>query len=100
MAYAIESPGRIDGGRVLTRMVRTRMPLYIGGDGMAVDVRGNLYIASRRGVQIFDPSGRLLGILDVPEIPANVAFGGADRKTLYITARHSIYAVPLAVAGP
>jgi gluconolactonase len=69
-------------------------------EGLTVDSKGNLYIASQLGLQVFAPEGKLLGVLTFPEIPSNAAFGGADRKTLYVTARSSVYAVPMEVAGP
>jgi gluconolactonase len=93
MAYPIEVPGRLGPGRVFTRVERDWVPLYVGGDGMAVDDAGNLWIASHRGVQVFDPCGRLLRIIDLPEHPSNVAFG-PDGRTVYITAKHSVYMMP------
>jgi gluconolactonase len=70
----------------------------VGGDGMAVDDVGNLWIASHRGVQVFDPCGRLLRIITLPEHPSNVAFG-LDGKTLYITAQRSVYMLRPVVAS-
>lgn len=67
-------------------------------DGMAVDCAGNLYLTGD-GVRIYNPAGTLLGRVDVPETTSNVAFGGADRKTLYITAGHGLYAMDVAIAG-
>lgn len=57
-----------------------------GGDGMAVDDLGNLYVAASAGVLVFDRTGTSLGTITIPQgKPSNCAFGGADRKTLYIT---------------
>ena len=72
------------------------------GDGMAVDVRGNVYLTTREGVEVYAPDGTQWGTIEVPEVPANCAFGGAERQTLYITARTGLYAVdtPLAVHLP
>ncbi len=67
-------------------------------DGMAVDVRGNLYCAAA-GILVFDPQGNHLGTISVPEVPANCTFGGADNRTLYITARRSVYSVRLTMPG-
>lgn len=63
-----------------------------GSDGMAVDVKGNLYTTHGK-VSIHNPDGKLLETIDVPEGPANVCFGGEDMKTLFITARTSLYSV-------
>ena len=72
----------------------------IGGpDGMKVDVEGNIYSAGPGGVWIFSPEGKPLGTIVMPERVANVAWGGPDRKTLYICASTSIYRVHLKIAG-
>lgn len=68
-------------------------------DGMCVDEKGNIYATGREGVTIWTPEGKSAGAIAVPEQPANVCFGGDDFKTLFITARTSLYAVELGVAG-
>lgn len=68
-------------------------------DGMAVDDQGNIFVATDAGIEVFDPQGMLWGAIVVPKKPSNCAFGGADRKTLYITARTSLYRVVLKGAG-
>ena len=70
-----------------------------GGDGLTVDGKGNLYITSGMWVQVFDPAGKALGVITFPEQPANVTFGGKDMKTLFVTARTSVYTCPMEVAG-
>jgi gluconolactonase len=65
-------------------------------DGLKVDEKGNVYTTTRNGVEIFAPDGKPLGTIKVPEAPSNVCFGG---KTLYITARTSLYAVEMNVRG-
>jgi gluconolactonase len=68
-------------------------------DGMKVDSEGNLYGAGKGGVWVFDPAGTKLGVIAVDQEPANLCFGGDDRKTLYITARSGLYRIPVKVAG-
>lgn len=68
-------------------------------DGMKVDVEGNLYVAGATGVWVFSPRGERLGVLVTPERPANLAWGGADGRMLYITARTSLYAFQTIVGG-
>jgi gluconolactonase len=70
-------------------------------DGMKLDVEGNLYVAGNtpEGIWVFNPAGKLIGFIGVGELAANLAWGGDDWRTLYITARTSVYRVPLRVAG-
>jgi gluconolactonase len=67
-------------------------------DGMAVDVAGNLY-TTHKGIGIYDADGKQLETIDVPEGPANVCFGDEDYKTLFITARTSLYSIRMRLAG-
>jgi gluconolactonase len=68
-------------------------------DGMKVDEKGNVYSTGPGGVWIFSPEGKPLGTIVMPEKSANVAWGGPDHKTLYITASTSIYRIHLTIAG-
>lgn len=70
-----------------------------GSDGMAVDAAGNLYTTHAGKVSIYSADGKLLERIEVPEGPANVCFGDDDYKTLYITARTSLYSVRMQQAG-
>jgi gluconolactonase len=99
MAYPILSAGKLGQGRVFCTVEQAPGKKNGGGDGCAVDSRGNLYIAAATGVQVFDPQGKLLGTIKVPKGPSNCEFGGKDLKTLYVTARTSVYALPMEVAG-
>jgi gluconolactonase len=69
-----------------------------GSDGMAVDVKGNLYTTHEK-VHIYDPDGKKLETIDVPEGPANVCFGGDDMRTLFITAKTSLYSIRMKNPG-
>ncbi len=99
MAYTVDGPGKLGAGRKFCKIEQPEGKKGAGGDGCAVDTRGNLYIAAATGVQVFDPSGKLLGTIKVPKTPSNCEFGGKDLKTLYVTARTAVYAVPMSVAG-
>jgi gluconolactonase len=68
-------------------------------DGMAIDEHGALYTTGPGGVWIYAPNGTLLDRISVPEAPTNVAFGGPDRQTLFVTAPPNVYRVRLAVPG-
>ena len=75
-----------------------RFTIDQGSDGMAVDIKGNVY-ATMGKVNIYDPDGKPIGQIDVPESPANVCFGGNDFKTLFITARTGLYSVRVTNPG-
>jgi gluconolactonase len=62
-------------------------------DGMKVDREGNLYVTGPEGIWVWDPSGHRLGTIVLPEQPANLAWGDADFRTLYITAKSSVYRI-------
>lgn len=68
-------------------------------DGMEVDIKGNVYSTGAGGIWVFSPDGKLLGIIETPEPPANLAWGDADYQTLYITAYSSLYRIRLKVSG-
>lgn len=68
-------------------------------DGLAIDTGGNIFVTTAAGVEVFSPSGARWGVIDVPLQPANCAFGDPDHRTLYITARTTVYKVRLANAG-
>ncbi len=69
-----------------------------GSDGMTLDERGNLYL-TRDKIYVYSPAGKLIATIQVPEVPANVCFGGSDRKTLFITARRGLYSLRMQVRG-
>ncbi len=68
-------------------------------DGLAIDVAGNVFVATVAGVDVFSPSGSKWGVIPTTLQPANCAFGDADHRTLYMTARTTLYKVRLANPG-
>ena len=69
-----------------------------GSDGMTIDNKGNLYLTAN-AVQVYNKKGEKIETIEVPEGPANVCFGGKDKRTLFITARTSFYSVRMRVKG-
>lgn len=94
--YEISAPGKLGAGK----LIFTGDEKLDGGgpDGMALDEHGNIY-ATYNGVVVLNADGGLIGRIAVPEHPANCKFGGEDGKTLYVTARTSVYSVTMNVAG-
>jgi gluconolactonase len=68
-------------------------------DGMKCDAQGNIWVTAPGGLWVYSPQGRLIGKISVPEFVANLHWGGADWRTLFITASTSLYAVDVTV-GP
>ncbi|MCC9643053.1 SMP-30/gluconolactonase/LRE family protein [Rhodopirellula sp. JC740] len=99
LAYEVLGPGKLGQSRVLCKLAQPEGETNGGGDGMALDVKGNLYITTHLGVQIFSPAGKPLGVVEFPEIPANVTFGGPEFRTMFVTARKSLYSVEMPLAG-
>ncbi len=97
--YPVNSPGKLGEGSIFCELSQPNGKNNSGGDGVSIDEKGNLYIASELGVQIFNPEGKILGIIKFPEQPANVTFGGPDMKTLYVTARTSLYSAEMEISG-
>ena len=68
-----------------------------GGESVAVDGKGNVYVANGE-IFVYDPAGKMIGEIDVPERPIDLVFGGADRRTLFILAHHALYTVGVRAA--
>ena len=68
-------------------------------DGMKVDQEGNIYATGPGGLWILSPEGEVYGVLKGPELPHNVAWGDADGRTLYLTARTGVYRIRAKIPG-
>jgi gluconolactonase len=96
MRFEVLADGSLANGRVL---------LDLNGepgqapDGLEVDEEGNLYLTGPGGLWIVTSAGEILGVIRTREEPSNVAWGGADRRTLYLTAPHEVYRIQLKIPG-
>jgi gluconolactonase len=78
VAFDVKGPGMLANRRDFAT-------LQMGnGDGCAVDSDGRLYVTTNPGVQVFDKAGKFLGLIPTPRSVISVAFGGPDKKTLYV----------------
>ncbi len=68
-------------------------------DGIKVDKAGNVFVSGPGGLWVFSPEGKHLGTLRGPEHPHNMAWGDADRQTLYLAAQTGIYRIRLKNSG-
>ena len=96
-AYDVTESGDLENGRQFA--APTDEGAEGSTDGMKVDAQGNLYTTGPGGVCVYSPDGTQQARIAVPKAPTNLAFGGPDRKTLYITARPHVYRVPVNVPG-
>jgi hypothetical protein len=69
-----------------------------GGESVAVDSAGNVYVANGQ-IFVYDPAGKMIAEIDVPERPTDLLFGGPDRGTLFILTHHTLYAVKTRAPG-
>jgi gluconolactonase len=68
-------------------------------DGMKVDAAGRVFCTGTGGVWVFAPDGTKIGIIETPEVCANIAFGGPDLRTLLLTASTSVYTLHVKTPG-
>ncbi len=93
-AYPVNSDGK--GVGVGRRFVTCDQGLF---DGFRVDVHGNIWSSAADGVHCFTPDGKLIGKILIPEVVANVTFGGRKRNRMYICGTTSLYSVYLNTQG-
>jgi gluconolactonase len=96
MRYAVKPDGTLANGEVFFDM--TSAPGEDAIDGVKVDQRGNVYVSGPGGLWILSPDGKHLGTIITPEHPHNFAWGD-DGRSLYVTARSTLYRIRLNVAG-
>ena len=99
-AYDVQPDGSVTNKRTFAELRDIPEGKESGADGMALDSEGRVYITTLVGVQVFDGAGKHLGTIKVPRQPANAAFGGPDKRVLYITAREGLYRLNTLAQGP
>ena len=96
-AFDVRPDGSVTNGRVFADMSSDE-PHGVP-DGMKVDVEGRVYCTGPGGCWVFDASGHRLGIIRLPEIPANCAWGPPDNRTMFFTAQTSVYSMRMRTPG-
>jgi gluconolactonase len=97
MRYELGEDSEVIGASVLFDM--TGAPGEDAIDGLKVDQAGNVYACGPGGIWVISPDGAHLGTLRLPEAPHNLAWGGPDGRTLYVTALTSVYRTRLQIPG-
>ncbi len=95
--YDVAKDGTLSNGREFFNMNLTEDEEAL--DGLKVDLQGNLFSSGPGGVYIISPEGKFLGKIIGPERPANMAWGGSDGKTLYLTAHTGLYKIETLTGG-
>jgi gluconolactonase len=102
-AYDVAADGSISNKRNFAKLegfAKNDSGVYSSGaDGLAVDAKGRLYVASTAGIQVFDASGAALGIIPLPKAPQNLAFAGKDKSYLYVVGRGAAYRIATLTPG-
>jgi gluconolactonase len=110
-AFDVNADGSVSNGRIFFTERNSGNPHDGTVDGMKCDVDGNVYVTGPGGIWVVTPQGEHLGVIETPERltarpdapficdAANLNWGGPDWSTLYITATHSVYRVPMRVSG-
>ena len=94
--FDVQPDGNAFGGEVF---IDLQSDLPGNPDGMAVDEFGDLYVTGGGGVRVVTPEGTLLGTIEIPESATNCKFGGADGRSLFVTAPPRVYRVAMKVKG-
>ena len=95
-AFDVSEDGSLSNSRVFAHM---ESDMEGGPDGVKLDVEGNIYCTGPGALWVYEPNGRLVDVLIGPQRPANLAFGGEDRRTLYLTARTGVYTLRTKLRG-
>ena len=98
LAYDLDADGNVSGVRHFADMPSESAANGVP-DGMKVDVEGRVYCTGPDGCWVFDPSGELMGIIRLPEYPANCGWGGPENRTMFFTANTSIYSMVMKTPG-
>ena len=98
LAFDIDDSGDVCGVRHFADMPSETATNGVP-DGMKVDVEGRVYCTGPDGCWVFDPSGELIGIIRLPEYPANCGWGGPDNRTMFFTANTSVYSLRMTTPG-
>jgi len=97
MRFDVQPDGGIANGQIITDMTADTRPG--APDGMKIDQKGNIYCTGPGGFWIMSPEGKHLATVNTKELPANLAWGDADGKALYLTARTGLYRIRLNIPG-
>jgi gluconolactonase len=94
--FDVREDGTLSGGKVWAETTGSEPG---APDGMKIDSAGNIYCCGPGGIHVFTPDAGCLGVIQVPEYTANMAWGDSDYRSLYITASTSVYRIRVKIPG-
>ena len=99
-AYSVDSSGLLINSRIVAEMPYGILGELSGvPDGLKLDAEGNIYVTGPGGIWIWDKYEEFLGVIELPELPANIGWGGIDNCTMFVTARTSVYTFEMTTPG-
>jgi len=104
MAYDVNKDGTLSNGRkfgniLVTPEILDQKSINPQCDGLKADEKGNVYVTTIMGVQIFNPKGEFVGLIHYPLMPVNCCFGGEDGRTFYANCNNKVYRIRMNVKG-
>jgi gluconolactonase len=99
-AFDVQADGSVKNKRSFAKLHDVQTGQESGADGMAIDSEDRIYVSTASGIQVIDAKGVYLGTIKLPRQPANCAFSGPGKRTLFITAREGLYKLAMLSQGP
>ena len=96
--FDVAPDGSLSHGRLFAQGIRSSREAGLP-DGMKCDANGNVWVTAPGGIRVYSPRGAQLGTVRIPEMPANLHWGGEDWRTLFVCATTSVYAVQTKIGG-
>ena len=99
-AYSVDNSGMWNDSRVVAEMPDGNLGELSGvPDGLKLDAEGNIYVTGPGGISVWDKYEEFIGVIELPELPANIGWGGIDNCTMFVTARTSVYTFKMTRPG-
>ena len=96
--FDVAADGSLSHGRLFAQGIQSSREAGVP-DGMKCDASGNIWVTAPGGIRVYSPRGGQLGTVRIPEMPANLHWGGQDWRTLFVCATTSVYAVETKVGA-
>jgi gluconolactonase len=99
LAFDVQADGTLSNRRNFAKYDGAGPGVNLTADGLAVDSEGRIYVATRMGVQVYSAKGEYLGTIPTSRQPQNLAFGGPDKKFLYVVGFGAVFKIQMLAQG-